>query len=329
MTIPLQLGVVIIGRNEGQRLSDCLQSLSAAAAPIVYVDSGSTDDSRQRAADLGAIVVELSLEQPFTAGRARNAGFRRLLELHPDTALVQFVDGDCRVAENWLRFARDYLQAHKDTAIVCGRRKELHPEHSVYNHFCDFEWDTPIGEAASCGGDFMVRAQAFADIGGFNDSLIAGEEPELCFRLRQAGWTVYRADAPMTSHDAAMHHLSQWFRRSKRAGYAYAAGAALHRDHPDRFNQRENLRILFWALLLPLAIICGALLGSPWLLLLFGIYPLQVVRMSRYVRSKDKQAPAGVFGLLLVAGKWPEFSGQLLYLRRRLAGDEQRIIEYK
>src|SRR3982074_2080568 len=59
------LGVVVIGRNEGHRLITCLDSLSDALT-VIYVDSGSTDRSVQAAQDRGIHVVELDLSIPFT-----------------------------------------------------------------------------------------------------------------------------------------------------------------------------------------------------------------------------------------------------------------------
>lgn len=323
------VGVVVIGRNEGERLVACLDSLALSGVPIVYVDSGSTDGSVAAAEQAGATVVLLDQDIPFTAGRARNAGFRRLLQVHPNAKYVQFVDGDCKVEPDWLAFASGHLRDHADHAIVCGRRKELHPERSVFNRLCDFEWDTPVGIAEACGGDFMAVVSAFADVGGFNDGLIAGEEPELCFRLRQQGWKIYRADQPMTLHDAALTRLGQWARRATRAGYAYAARGALHWRAPGGLCRRENLRIVFWAAALPLAALAGAALLSPYFLLLLLAYPLQFFRLRQQVSAKDRGAPATQFAALLLLGKWPEFKGQLMFLQKWARGAEQTLIEYK
>ena len=52
------LGVVAIGRNEGERLRSCLLALGPQSLPIVYVDSGSTDGSPDLAVSLGVAVVE-------------------------------------------------------------------------------------------------------------------------------------------------------------------------------------------------------------------------------------------------------------------------------
>jgi len=323
------IGIVIIGRNEGERLERCLDSLDGASAPIVYVDSGSTDGSIAMAEARGIEVLKLAMDRPFTAARARNAGFQRLLELHPNTGLVQFIDGDCLVADGWLNFASTYLETNDRMAIVCGRRKEMYPEHSIYNRFCDAEWNSPVGESNACGGDFMVTAKAFSEVEGFNNQLIAGEEPEMCFRLRQRGWKIYRADKLMTLHDAAMTRFGQWLRRMTRSGYAYAARAALHRHVPGGFCRRENLRITFWAAILPLGILTGASMLSGWFMLILLAYPLQYLRLWNWVRKNNPEAPAARYALFLVLGKWPEFSGQLMFLSRWLRGAEQTLIEYK
>ena len=323
------LGIVIIGRNEGERLVSCLNSVEHAGAPVVYVDSGSTDGSIEIAKSRDIEVVELIMDRPFTAARARNAGYKRLLELHPGMNLVQFIDGDCIVAEQWLEFAGNYLNANPRTAIVCGRRKELYPEHSLYNRLCDAEWNSPIGESDACGGDFMVKTKAFAEVDGFNDGLIAGEEPELCFHLRQNSWTIYRADEPMTFHDAAMTTFGQWFRRMTRSGYAYAARSALHRNVPGGLCRRENLRIMFWAAALPLAILAGILTLSTWFALLLLAYPLQYLRLRNWVKHNDAEAPAAQYAFFLVVGKWPELVGQIMFLSRWLRDAEQTLIEYK
>jgi len=132
-----RFGVVAIGRNEGERLRRCLASVVAGAARVVYVDSGSTDGSVELARGFGAEVVALDMSRPFTAARARNQGWRRVLELEPALDYIQFVDGDCEVIAGWLEVARGFLDAHADVAAVAGRNRERHPERSIYNLLCD------------------------------------------------------------------------------------------------------------------------------------------------------------------------------------------------
>ncbi|HEY9828248.1 MAG TPA: glycosyltransferase family A protein, partial [Stenomitos sp.] len=135
-------GIVVIGRNEGQRLAVCLESALLQSPWVIYVDSGSTDNSLAIAKNLGADIVVLDPMQPFTAARARNAGLERLLELYPTASTVQFVDGDCQLEREWCDRAAALLEAQPDLAVVCGRRRERYPDASIYNRLCDVEWDT-------------------------------------------------------------------------------------------------------------------------------------------------------------------------------------------
>lgn len=324
-TVPV--GLVAIGRNEGDRLRKCLMSVLGQAGKMVYVDSGSTDGSVDMARSLGVEVVELDMTRPFTAARARNEGFERLRELAPDLAYVQFVDGDCEVVAGWLEKAALFLNEHQDVAVVCGRRRERYPDRSVYNLLCDMEWDTPVGEATSCGGDAMMGADAFERVGGFRDDLIAGEEPELCVRLRMEGWKIWRMGEEMTLHDAAILRIGQWWKRTMRCGYAYAEGAHLHGTPPERHRIKESRRVWIWGLGIPAVTVCLSIyLGTGGLAILL-IYPAQVVRLAlngtRSARENWWNA------LFLVLGKFPEAFGQMKFLYNRLSGSSARLIEYK
>jgi GT2 family glycosyltransferase len=321
------VGVVVIGRNEGARLERCLTSLLGTASKIVYVDSGSTDGSVPMAQGLGVEVVALDMTQPFTAARARNAGFQCLQQALPDMLYVQFVDGDCEVVAGWMLKAQAFLDEHPAVAVVCGRRRERFPQRSIYNLLCDLEWDTPIGEAKACGGDALMRADAFAAMSGFRSELIAGEEPELCVRLRAAGWKVWRLDAEMTLHDAAITRFGQWWQRTLRGGHAFAEGAFLHGAAPERHWLRESRRAWLWGLGIPAAIaVVSLLLG--WLgLLLLLVYPLQVVRLAR--RGKRSARENWLQAGLLVLGKFPEMLGQGKFLLSRLGARKASLIEYK
>jgi len=316
---PEPIDAIAIGRNEGARLLACLDSLRAAGLRhIVYVDSGSTDGSIAAAKARGVIVVALDMTVPFTAARARNAGVAALPE---GGALIQFIDGDCSLVPGWIDRAAGFLAANPAVAAVCGRRREIAPEASVYNRLIDREWDTPAGQARSCGGDVLMRRAAFEEVGGFDPRLIAGEEPELCVRLRQAGWLIWRLDAEMTRHDAALHRFGQWWRRSRRAGHAYAEGAALHGAPPERHNVAQTRRALIWGLGVPAAAILGALL-HPLLLSILLLWPLQIARLA--LRDGDP-----VRATFLTLGKIPEALGVLEYRLRHLTGRDGRLIEYK
>jgi len=322
------VAVVAIGRNEGERLRACLNSVVPLASLVVYVDSGSTDDSVAMARGLGVEVAELPRDVVFTAALARNAGWRRVRELAPAIEFIQFVDGDCAVMPGWIEAARGFLAGHTEVAAVGGRRRERFPERSIYNLLCDMEWGSAAaGEAKACGGDVMIRAAALAAVDGYNPKLIAGEEPELCVRLRAAGWRIWRLDAEMTLHDAAMTRLSQWWKRSMRAGFTYAEGAHLHGAPPERHRVRESRRAWLWGLCIPLAVIVGALVAGPWVLAALVIYPLQMLRLFFAFEGSVRARALRAF--FLVVGKFAEVCGQLKFLALRLSGVQARLIEYK
>ena len=308
---------VIIGRNEGARLVACLASVSGHVRRMVYVDSGSTDGSIAAAAAAGAEVVGLDMGVPFTAARARNAGLARL----EGAAFVLFLDGDCTLQPGFVGQAVAAFAAHPGAVVVCGRRRERFPERSIYNAACDDEWNTPVGLAKACGGDALMRLPAVRAVGGFREGLMAGEEPELCLRLRAAGGQVWRIDAEMTLHDAAITRFGQWWRRAVRAGHAFAEGAHLHGHGPERHWVREARRAWLWGGALPVMLMAVGMANPLAGLVLAAVYPLQLLRLSRRMGWQM----AG----LSVLGKFAEMWGAMQFTAGLLRGRGRGLIEYK
>ena len=321
--------IVAIGRNEGERLRVCLESAFRCAGDVVYVDSGSSDGSCELARSLSAHVVELKPDRPFSAARARNAGFDFIRKLRPELEFVQFIDGDCELDSGWLELAMSVM-AEPQVAVVCGRRRERYPERSIYNLLCDMEWDTPIGEADACGGDFLMRAEAFASVGGFDDAVVAGEEPDLCLRLRKQGWRIRRVDAEMTLHDADMLRASQWWKRMLRAGHAYAEGVARHglREHPR--YARSLISTLVWGGAVPALSLALLAFTPAGLLVWFCAWGLLVARIYRSdVKPGFSPRARMSYALSCTLGKLPVFLGASLYALRRLLDRPSHPIEYK
>jgi GT2 family glycosyltransferase len=332
----LQVGVVVIGRNEGTRLERCLESTRAAAGRTVYVDSGSTDGSPERAEALGVEVVRLDMARPFSAARGRNAGLARLMAIDPGIGFVQFVDGDCELVEGWIELAAKELEQCSDVAVVFGRRRERYPDASVFNRLCDLEWNTPIGEASACGGDALMRAGVISELRGYREDMIAGEEPELCVRIRSAGWKIVRLDAEMTLHDAAMTRWSQWWRRTVRGGHAYAEGAALHGGPPWFHNRRQVRSTVFWGIACPAALAVSllatplepwSLVGAVGIVLLYGMLTVRVYRHRR--RHGDTPRDSRLYAIFICLRKLPEALGLVRYWTGRLLGHRRTLIEYK
>jgi glycosyltransferase involved in cell wall biosynthesis len=323
------IGVVAIGRNEGERLRRCLVSLPRGLAAVVYVDSGSTDGSVELARGLGAEVVELDLSTPFTAARARNAGIARLRALRPDARMVQVIDGDCELVEGFVPEAARVLAADARCAVVCGRRRELFPEASVYNRLCDMEWNTVVGETTTCGGDALLRLSAFDAVGGYDSTLIAGEEPDLCARMRRAGYRILRIDAEMTRHDAALTRFDQWWKRTRRAGHATAEASVRRPD--DAWSRKQVRSNLAYGLALPalaLGLAPVTLGASLWLLGLHGVAWTRM-RQNRMQVHGDGARDAALYAHYGVLGKLPQALGVVQFHANRLRGKKSALIEYK
>ncbi len=319
------LGIVIIGRNEGERLKLCLASVCRAGASFVYVDLGSTDGSQAAAYRIGAQVVDLDMSQPFTAARARNAGFTALLARNPAIEYVQFIDGDCELVDGWLETAHAFLAAHSDVAIVSGRNRERYPERSVYNRLCDIEWNTPVGETRVCGGNFLARVEAFKSVGGFRDTLIAGEEPDLCLRLSERGWRIWRLDQEMTLHDAAIFTMRQAWRRAVRSGHAFAEVSWLHRD--EAFDWHRSV----WSAVAWTGLLTVSLAGSMFdyrALLGVLVYLAQVVRIG-FLSPQPERRPDFAYGLIIMTSKVAETVGIAKYLANAMLHRSSNLIEYK
>ncbi len=324
------LGVILIGRNEGDRLRRCIESvktLCPQGTTVVYVDSGSTDASQSLAESQGLTLLALDLNRPFTAGRARNEG-AALVTARANPEHLLFLDGDCELVPNFLEAATTFLTSNPKVAAVAGRRRERHPNASVYNRLCDMEWNTPVGPASEIGGDALYRASAFNAVNGFNPAIIAGEEPDLCVRLRTAGWAIHRIDVEMTLHDAGMTRFSQWWKRSVRAGHAFAEGAWRHAGVGHWV--RPAMRVWVWTIILPALVMVSTAFLHWWSILLLLAYVKPLVGAARFrMKRGDSVADAATYSAFCLIAKFAELWGQSKFLLSRLTRKQTKIIEYK
>lgn len=325
------LGIVVVGRNEGERLRRCLESVRTAGVPLVYVDSCSRDGSATFARSLGLAVIELDGGKPLSAARARNEGFEWLLGQHPDLEFVQFIDGDCELVPGWLAAGAEQLLAKVELGAVCGHVRERDPHASIYNLMCHLEWQREPGTIRACGGNFMARVEAFRAVGGFRADVMAAEDDELCLRLRRAGFDIQALAADMVRHDAALMHFGQWWTRARRSGMAYAQGAALHGSSDDKHFLRNCRSIWLWGLGLPAA---SLLLAPPTLgASLFGFsgYPALGLRIYRRGRKRGwSQHEAAVYAFFTVLCKAPELLGMMEYhYRTKWQHRAVTLIEHK
>jgi GT2 family glycosyltransferase len=326
------LSVVVIGRNEGERLARCLDSI-ASMRPIqgftetIYVDSGSSDGSMERAAQFDVAPISLVSNHPCAAA-GRNAGWRTA-----KAPIVFFLDGDTVLERD---FVADSMSEFDDPriAVVFGHRREIHPQQSLFNRVLDLEWITPPGPADFCGGDALIRREVLERLGGYDERLIAGEEPDLCRRIRAEGYTVLHVDRPMSLHDIAMTRFSQYWRRGLRGGYAYAEVSARYRDTVLPLWSREARRNLLQGGLMLL--IAG---GAPLLSIavcslipvLIGLAVIALLAMRTALRYRWKSTQLTtrlLYGLHSHLVHVPILFGQLKYYMDRYLNKTARLIEY-
>lgn len=324
MSNPITIAAVIIGRNEGARLVNCLNSIASDFSCVVYVDSGSTDDSVAVAHKAGAKVIELDESQPFSAARGRNMGVEFLMSENPPD-FIQLLDGDCILEKSWIDEAVKTLIDNDNIGIVTGWRSEIHTDASIYNALCDFEWHRPAGEIQTCGGDMLVRSKVFDRV-EFDARVIAAEDDEFCVKVRSSGWKMLRLPINMSRHDADMHRFAQWWQRAVRSGHGFAQVGFMH----SGYFQTEQRRVLFYGALLPVIGLMAAIYAPLLLAPVIGLYLLSYIRTASGLLSAGLQRSNAMSqAVFLSLSKFPNLQGMALFHWRRLRHGHINIIEYK
>jgi cellulose synthase/poly-beta-1,6-N-acetylglucosamine synthase-like glycosyltransferase len=318
-----RVGIVLIGRNEAQRLGRVVGAACEQADCVVYVDSNSTDNSRELAASLGASVVHLT-SGPYTPSRGRQVGFEEILRQNPDLPYVQFVDGDCVLAPGWIERAYQYIEANPRVGAVFGRRREENCAESFYSRLMDIDWDHPAGDVANFGGDSLIRAAAVRQAGGWSANTINAEDIDLSFRVRAQGWTIVRLAEEMTRHDVRMTLFAEYWRRSVRAGYGFAEVGWRYRHGPGKLLLRRMASAVLYGFLLPILAVVFAFVWWPISALIALLYARSLVVMTLWSRRRGASWRTSLaYADLNMVCKVAAFLGVARYLRDRAVGKAQ------
>jgi glycosyltransferase involved in cell wall biosynthesis len=326
------LSVVVIGRNEGQRLARCFESIRAIRGfdkvQLIYADSASTDGSAELAAQYGAEVVVVYPERP-TAAIGRNAGWRRASE-----EFVLFLDGDTVLHPDFPRAAFDAMTADRQICAAWGHRREMRPDQSIYNRVLDLDWVYAPGFVEACGGDVLMRRSALVKAGGYDEQLIAGEEPELCRRLRAQGYSILHIDHAMTQHDLHITRWSQYWKHGRRAGYAYAQVSDRFKTTGDPFWRADARRgvvlACFWGFTLIAAVVASVRYSYLPMAIWLCLFLTASIRSAWRARWKDDNAMTLIlYGAHSHLQHLPIFVGQLQHLLDKRRGKQRDLIEYK
>ncbi len=316
---------VIIGRNVEKTLKSCIESVEASQytrgkVKIIYVDGGSSDASVLIARAVPDVeVIEIGDVQP-TPGLGRNLGFRA-----GSAPFIQFIDADTTLSPDWLQVGTKHMA--EGVGAVFGQRKEAKRDATRYNMIADIEWTPLTGDAF--GGDVLIRRSVIEERGGYDEDMVAGEDPELAQRIVKAGHKIIHVAAPMTEHDIDMHRWDQWWRRAYRTGYGFAS---VQKRHPGACHE-EMQRILRRGGVSVLAIIVGVILAafsSWWLLLWLGaallilwprIFKIEQFQKARGIPLDEAALYAWHCSLVVV----PQFFGVMRYWWASRFGTPMRV----
>lgn len=323
------VSIVIIGRNEGDRLIQCIESVKNLDYPsnkkeIIYVDSRSSDRSVENAEALGVEKVYIIEQEKTCAAIGRNLGLK-----HAEGELVLFLDGDTQISKDFLNRAIPHFE-NDEVAVVFGKRTEIYPE-SIFIRLCGSDWSqrTP-GYTDTAAGDVLMKAKVIREIGGYME-IIAGEDPEMSNRVINAGHKILFLDIDMVKHDLAMHSFSQYWKHSIRSGFAYAVVADLtkERSTPLWVDERKKIELL-GALYITaplLGIICSFILGTVTPFLIFTLMGVMILGRS-FIKNRKKGLGTGFNMIYTIHShllKIPLFIGLLTYMFNK----NKSLIEYK
>jgi GT2 family glycosyltransferase len=238
------LSVVIAVRNGSSTLSDQLRSLSSQdfdrSWEVVVVDNGSTDDSIAVAKSFGSRLPGLRVVDASTragASYARNVGVGA-----SRGSLLLFLDADDMIAPGYLAAM---ATAMDETPLVGARLDcdQLNPawlRHEGSGH------QTKELEVAfaflpfAAGCSIGIRRSTFEHIGGFDPTLLLGEDTDLCWRAQLDSFPLgFVPDAVV--HYRHRNTLRGIFTQASAYG---AGGPGLYRRYRERGMPRCSWRLL-------------------------------------------------------------------------------------
>ena len=198
----VNLDVVIITKNQGWNVRRLIESVmreteGRVGTEIILVDSASTDDTVDVASEFPIRVIRLSKRQRLTAAAGRHAG---LSQTSGD--IVLFLDGDMELRRNWIDAAMKTFVAEPNIAVVSGLvvDQPLNARRSQSLESLEELSESRYSDVPHGGGAAAYRRSVLDEVGSFNPYLFSDEEPELCLRIRHAGYRIVRLEQPIADH---------------------------------------------------------------------------------------------------------------------------------
>jgi len=317
------ISFVVIGYNEGPHIRACLESVRAARLPgvhteVFYVDGGSRDNSIEEARRVDGARV-LGGEKRRRAAENRNLGAQ-----HARGRYIQFVDGDMLLDPDWPALAMAFLDLHPDVGAVAGALEETNPSY-VYR-VLQLDWNPREGEVNCFGGAAMYRRDVFERAGGFPEDVSTGEEPLLCWRIRNvAAHQVWYLARRMAQHDLGYRGPGDYWKRCTTNGRAYIEIASRCWTSADPLWRTNVVRNFAWAAVY-VAVVVAVFAAPLWpKLALLALVGLALARVTiKTWRSGHPLSIAAGYAIHCYAAKVPLAWGQLKWLLSPRQGTDSR-----
>lgn len=182
-----KLSVVVPACNEATLLPLCLRALAAqdykGEYEVIVVDNVSTDATSDIAKEFHTKVI---YEATPGVVYARRAGFAAATG-----SIVASTDADTIVPTDWLSALEIVLRDSRYDGVVGAYdlwNLNSVPKKIVQTLVPLFRWIDRLCGAHFAGANFAVRKSAYDAVGGFNTDFQTGEDLDLSYRLRKAGF---------------------------------------------------------------------------------------------------------------------------------------------
>ena len=286
-TLPF-VSIVVIGRNEANNLDNTFQAIQkmdypASKLEVLYVDTDSSDNSVKIAKKYTPSVFEEHSVWP-SSGLARNRGIKE-----STYDIIHFIDGDIAIAPDYLKQA--VRELHKPGIDAVTGYFEEHNTSSYFNRIMAIRRDDIRHERHFCestnGGGTYLRAPLIS-VDGYDERILKGQESELGYRFRRAGYHILFIDSIQGIHDFDLTGVRDFFRSKYLYGRSFGFLLKL-RDDLNGYIQR--LRRTAYKTIINntasvLLIIASILSGYYWIILLYYLSRLSYLFVSNKIIKK-------------------------------------------
>lgn len=281
-----KISFIIIGKNQERTIYNCIYSVYAnirvnnlTKYEVLFVDSDSTDKTLDIIKDNFPEVIIVKLKGRLNVAIAKNNGAAR-----STGNILFFIDGDITLDEKFIGCVLDENRNLK-YQLVSGRLEEI-----LYNNrweeigFVKDRFTTTVGKGSmELGGIFLIKADLFKSVSGFNEHMKLDEDADLQLRLASKGVLVERIPDRIGIHNTIYYFsYKRLFKKISKGDFLYA-GALYRHNLGNRACLRKFAYMQkFTALLITLT--AASLLLSPFILL---CYPIAI--LLKYLTTKNKK----------------------------------------